>query len=99
MSEPHKPTSREDEYFHRLDLQRLEDYRAQKKLEENLRHCPSHDCHSTDLLVEDFHGIEVERCPSCDGIWLDKGELELLFQKEKSEKSMLEKVFGSFRGG
>lgn len=26
----------------------------------------------------DYHGVEIDRCPSTGGIWLDKGELEKL---------------------
>ena len=31
-----------------------------------------------DLKVEDYRGIEVDRCPQCQGIWLDYGELDQL---------------------
>lgn len=33
----------------------------------------------TDLVVEqEYHGIEVDRCPTCDGRWLDHDELDQL---------------------
>jgi len=28
-------------------------------------------------------GIEIDYCPSCKGIWLDKGELDKIIQREK----------------
>ena len=35
--------------------------------------CPR--CHA-DLVVEkEYHGIDVDRCPSCEGRWLDHDEL------------------------
>ena len=38
--------------------------------------CPR--CHA-DLAVEkEYHWIEVDRCPSCEGRWLDHDELDLL---------------------
>ena len=38
--------------------------------------CPR--CHA-DLVVEkEYHGIEVDHCPSCDGRWLDYDELDQL---------------------
>jgi Zn-finger nucleic acid-binding protein len=37
--------------------------------------CPV--CKSSMVILE-FHGVEVDYCPSCHGIWLDQGELELL---------------------
>ncbi len=32
----------------------------------------------TDLIEEQLHGIEVDHCPSCNGRWLDHGELDEL---------------------
>ena len=37
--------------------------------------CPR--CNS-ELKVENYKGIEVDRCPQCQGIWLDYGELDQL---------------------
>jgi len=31
-----------------------------------------------ELQLEDYRGIEVDRCPVCQGMWLDYGELEQL---------------------
>jgi Zn-finger nucleic acid-binding protein len=31
------------------------------------------------MVVLEFEKLEVDYCPSCGGIWLDSGELELLF--------------------
>lgn len=28
------------------------------------------------LLLLDFHGVEVDYCPRCHGLWLDSGEVE-----------------------
>ena len=32
----------------------------------------------TDLTIEHVHGIEVDRCPTCNGRWLDHHELDQL---------------------
>jgi len=37
--------------------------------------CPK--CHEPMFVVE-FEGIEIDTCPSCEGVWLDGGELEAL---------------------
>jgi hypothetical protein len=37
-----------------------------------------------DLIVEEYHGIEIDRCPECHGIWFDAGEAELLIDKESA---------------
>ncbi len=38
--------------------------------------CPL--CIDADLEPTFHHGIEVDVCPSCKGIWLDRGELDKL---------------------
>jgi hypothetical protein len=35
-----------------------------------------------DLVTEDYHGIQVDRCPECTGMWLDAGEAEDLLRRE-----------------
>ncbi|MFD2514793.1 zf-TFIIB domain-containing protein [Pontibacter locisalis] len=40
--------------------------------------CPS--CNET-LLMSDKKGIEIDYCPSCRGIWLDRGELEKIIER------------------
>jgi Zn-finger nucleic acid-binding protein len=46
--------------------------------------CPS--C-STLLLLSDKHGVEIDYCPKCRGIWLDRGELEKIIERELSMSS------------
>jgi len=33
-----------------------------------------------DMLIIEYEHTELDYCPSCEGIWLDAGELELLFE-------------------
>ncbi|NTU58663.1 MAG: hypothetical protein HGB00_07060 [Chlorobiaceae bacterium] len=40
--------------------------------------CPS--C-STLLLITERQGIEIDYCPECRGVWLDRGELDKLIEK------------------
>jgi Zn-finger nucleic acid-binding protein len=40
--------------------------------------CPT--CQQT-LLMTDRQGVEIDYCPKCRGIWLDRGELEKLIEK------------------
>jgi hypothetical protein len=37
--------------------------------------CPA--C-SADLLLSERQGIEIDYCPACRGVWLDRGELDQL---------------------
>lgn len=33
------------------------------------------------LLITDRNGIEVDYCPECRGVWLDRGELDKLIER------------------
>ena len=43
--------------------------------------CPV--CKDVTLLMTEKKGIEIDYCPECRGIWLDRGELEKLVEKEQ----------------
>lgn len=34
-----------------------------------------------DLVMTDRQGIEIDYCPKCRGIWLDRGELDKLIER------------------
>jgi Zn-finger nucleic acid-binding protein len=40
--------------------------------------CPV--CSDTTLLMSERHGVEIDYCPNCRGVWLDRGELDKLIQ-------------------
>ena len=40
--------------------------------------CPV--CPDSTLLMSDRQGVEIDDCPSCRGVWLDRGELDKLVQ-------------------
>ena len=41
--------------------------------------CPVDD---TTLAISDRQGIEIDYCPQCRGVWLDRGELDKLIERE-----------------
>ncbi|MDP5039008.1 MAG: zf-TFIIB domain-containing protein [Candidatus Gracilibacteria bacterium] len=43
--------------------------------------CPV--CKDITLLMSEKNGVEIDYCPECRGIWLDRGELEKLINAEK----------------
>ena len=43
-----------------------------------------------DMLVIEYHDIELDYCNSCKGVWFDSGELELLLRSQGLEET---KVF------
>lgn len=44
--------------------------------------CPH--CPDATLLMTDRQGIEIDYCPQCRGVWLDRGELDKLLQRASS---------------
>lgn len=44
--------------------------------------CPV--CKDVTLLMAEKKGVEIDYCPECRGIWLDRGELDKLIEKEES---------------
>ncbi len=38
-----------------------------------------------DLLLAERHGIEIDYCPKCRGIWLDRGELDKIIARGAGE--------------
>lgn len=45
--------------------------------------CPN--CNET-LAMTDRQGIEIDYCPNCRGIWLDKGELDKIIEKSLEQE-------------
>ena len=37
----------------------------------------------TTLSMADRQGVEIDYCPQCRGVWLDRGELDKLIEREK----------------
>ncbi|MEN8515599.1 zf-TFIIB domain-containing protein [Burkholderia sp. RS02] len=42
--------------------------------------CPV--CKTPDLLMAERQSIEIDYCPTCRGVWLDRGELDKLIARE-----------------
>jgi len=41
--------------------------------------CPS------DLVMSERHGVEIGYCPTCRGVWLDRGELDKIIERASGE--------------
>ena len=39
------------------------------------------------LVVADRNGIEIDYCPDCRGIWLDRGELDKIIERSVHQPS------------
>jgi Zn-finger nucleic acid-binding protein len=45
------------------------------------------------MVVLELNEVEIDYCPSCSGIWLDGGELELLIEDENEREKILSSFF------
>jgi Zn-finger nucleic acid-binding protein len=44
--------------------------------------CPND---STTLVMSERSGVEIDYCPECRGVWLDRGELDKIIDRAESE--------------
>ncbi|HEX2832410.1 MAG TPA: zf-TFIIB domain-containing protein [Thermoanaerobaculia bacterium] len=97
-----KPSRAEDEYFVRQELERrkkwaqeqsakIADEERERIKQAHWMKCPK--C-GMDLQEIELHGVKVDQCAHCGGVFLDKGELE---QLEKHEDGVMNRVFSLFR--
>jgi uncharacterized protein len=81
-----KPSRNEGGYFAQQNAEIL---RKQRDLEEaaaleserktHYMKCPKD---GYDLTSTQFHGVQIETCPHCGGVWLDAGELAQVVHEE-----------------
>jgi Zn-finger nucleic acid-binding protein len=82
-----KPSRNEDEYFVKQEAELLRTQRAQAEAalhdaerKSHFMKCPK-DGH--DLASSMYHGVQIETCPHCGGMWLDAGEVEAVAHEER----------------
>lgn len=42
---------------------------------------------TVDLVMTERGGVEIDYCPSCRGVWLDRGELDKIIDRASAEMS------------
>lgn len=45
--------------------------------------CPA--CTTVNLVMSDRQGVEIDYCPECRGVWLDRGELDKIIAKSTEQ--------------
>lgn len=99
---PVKPSDKEEEYYARIEFEKSKrtEQEKHKNLEEeekqrlkNLHHMRCPRC-GMELIEINHEGILVDKCSTCEGIWLDAGELE---STSTLGKRGLDKFFSVFR--
>ncbi|WP_102372602.1 zf-TFIIB domain-containing protein [Enorma phocaeensis] len=46
--------------------------------------CPV--CKDVTLLMSEKNGVEIDYCPECRGIWLDRGELDKIVERARDAR-------------
>jgi uncharacterized protein len=98
-----KPSRNEDEYFAREDAELMRKQRerahsaavdAERKT--HYMKCPKD---GYDLTSREYHGVQIETCPHCGGMWLDAGELEAVAHEDHPTVlgRVLSDAFSAFR--
>lgn len=95
----HIPFSAEDAYFAdqekvTLDLLKRE---REKRFEEE-RHCLHPSCENQKMERIEIDSVEIDKCSTCGGVWLDNGELDLLLKRSKGSKNGLVRFFHELAG-
>lgn len=98
-----KPSSAEEEYFAKLEYgkkKKAAEERERLMKDEERRHlrdlhhmrCPK--C-GMELVEVEYRKVKIDRCASCNGMWLDAGEIE---QVAEVEAGFLGGFLGLFKG-
>lgn len=93
------PYSDEDAYFaeqEKITLGLLKKEREARQDDD--RHCLRPACNGQLMERVQVDSVEIDRCPTCGGIWLDSGELELLMKRAKGSKNGLMRFFYHLAG-
>jgi uncharacterized protein with PIN domain len=84
----------------KLEAERLERKKAEQAMladnaerKSHYMRCPKCGGH---LMTEEFHRVQIDRCPDCHGVWLDQGEIDAVMAHE--DKGLLSKALGEFMG-
>jgi uncharacterized protein len=100
---PVKPSDPEEEYFARQEAERrrklAEERQSQMQEEDRQRARELHfmKCPKCGMQLEEiaFGNVRIDKCFNCEGMWLDKGELETIQTKEPGFVGRLLNVFRS----
>lgn len=101
--ETNRPSVSEEEYFarHEAELRRVKALETQRQMaqaeRERLKALHYLRCPKCGMALETvtLQGVQIDRCYSCNGTWLDEGELDHLAGKDPG---FLQKLVGIFRG-
>ena len=47
--------------------------------------CPV--CKDPNLVMSERSGVEIDYCPECRGVWLDRGELDKILERARASEA------------
>lgn len=50
--------------------------------------CPR--CNEFKLMMTSREGVEIDYCPQCRGVWLDRGELDKILERSDTQQRAIE---------
>lgn len=53
----------------------------------------------TTPVIADRSGVEIDYCPQCRGVWLDRGELDKIIDRSAPAAAAPPPQRGEYRGG
>lgn len=56
--------------------------------------CPT--C-SVSLVISERQGVEIDYCPQCRGVWLDRGELDKIIERSSRDEVQIPRSYDSHR--
>lgn len=54
--------------------------------------CPV--CKETQLVMSNRENVEIDYCPQCRGVWLDRGELDKIIERSQRETAAAQQAQG-----
>ena len=94
------PSRNEEEYFAQVNADLRKELRARADAERAARiaadgnKCPRD---GAQMVAKPFGTVTIDQCPQCEGIWLDKGELEILSAGKAEQSGFLGSLLNVFK--
>lgn len=100
MATEHTPSRNEEEYFARLDAELRKELRQKADADRSAQvaadrnRCPRD---GTSMQPREARSVVIDECPTCGGIWLDKGELEILAAGDTEQSGFVGNLLNLFK--